>query len=350
MAFLDTTWFGNTLTQYLYFLIYIAAGIIGGKIFYWISKNIIKSFTRKTKTRLDDLLIECLERPVIFLLFAIGFYLGSTHLTLTEAGQTTFTNIFSVLVTLNVGWFIMNIMDAFIVNYLQPVASKSKNDLDDVLLPILRKTSKVIIILLTIILIVDNFGYDVTSLIAGLGLGGLAFALAAQDLLKNLFGGVAILTDKPFKIGDRVRIDEKNDGWIREIGLRSTRMETLDGTMVVIPNNIIANTVLENVSKEHSRRIKVTLGLVYDTSMAKLEQAKKIITDVVKENKDTRDDSEVSLFNFGASSLDIQVIYWIKNKDNIAGARDKINMEIKKRFEKAKIEMAYPTQTVYIKK
>jgi len=349
-GFLDTSWLGNTWLQYIEFLGAILIGVLLGKVFYWVSKNIIKGLTRRTKTRLDDLLIHAVERPIIFLLFVIGFYTGSRFLTLSDGGRNIFNNITTLLVTVNVAWFIMNILDALIVNYLKPATEKTKTDLDDTLIPIIRKALKVVIVVITFVMIIDNFGYDVTSLVAGVGLGGLAFALAAQDLLSNLFGGIAILTDKPFKLGDRIRLDEKRDGWIREIGLRTTRMETLDGTMIVIPNSKIADSILENVSKEQARKVKMTLGVTYDTSNKKLERAKQIIQEVIKENPDTKDESLVSFINFGDSALEILVIYWIKNFDNILGARDRVNTEIKKRFEKAKIEFAYPTQTVYVKK
>ncbi len=349
MAFVDTVWLGNTWLQYLEFAGIILVGVILGKISYWVVTNIILKITEKTKTKLDDLLIHSLKRPVVFLIFTLAFYFGSKVLTLTEGAQKVFGSITSILVTLNIAWFVMNILDALIVNYIAPATAKTKSDLDDTLIPIIRKALKVIIVSVTLVMIIDNFGYDVTSLIAGLGIGGLAFALAAQDLLSNLFGGIAILTDKPFRLGDRIRVDG-NDGFIREIGLRTTRMQTLDGTMIVIPNSIIAHTTLENVSKEKARKVKVTIGVTYDTSNRKLEQAKKIIAEVIKENVDTKDESLVSFYNFGDSALEILVIYWIKNFDNILGARDRVNMELKKRFEKAKIEMAFPTQTVYIKK
>ena len=347
---LDIIWFGNTLWQYLEFLGAIVGGIILGKIFYWVSKNVIEKLTEKTATKLDDIIIASLKHPVVFLLFSIGFLVGSKFLTLGAKGVQTFSNITQILITINVAWFIMNIIDAFIVHYLKPATARTKSDLDDTLIPIIRKAVKIVIVLIVVIMIVDNFGYDVTSLIAGLGLGGLAFALAAQDMLANLFGGVAILSDKPFKLGDRIRLDDKNDGFVREIGLRTTRLETLDGTMVVIPNSKMADTILENVSKEQARKIKMTIGVTYDTSNKKLTQAKQIIADVIKENQDTKDDSLISFFNFGDSALEILVIYWIRNFDNILGAKDHVNMEIKKRFEKAKIEFAYPTQVVYVKK
>ncbi len=349
-TFLDATWLGNSWLQHLEFLGLIIAGIILGKIFFWLSKNIIQKFTAKTKTRLDDLILASLKRPVVFLLFTLGFHFGSGFLTLGEKGAETFGNITSLLLTLNVAWFIMNILDALIVNYLQPATAKSKTDLDDALIPIIRKALKVVIIVIAFVMIIDNFGYDATGLVAGLGIGGLAFALAAQDLVSNLFGGVAILTDKPFKIGDYIVVDDSTKGFVREIGMRSTRIETFDKTMIIIPNSTIAHTIMENISEEPARKVKLTLGMTYETSAVKLEKAKKIIKDIVKKNVDTQDDCSITFINFGDSALEFLVMYWIKNPKNILGAKDSVNMAIKKAFDKEKIDFAYPTQTVYVKK
>jgi MscS family membrane protein len=349
MALTDFVLFGNTALQYIFFACFVVGGIIGGKILYWISANIIRKLTAKTETRLDDLLIEALERPAIFLLFVIGFRLGVEALTLGVKGQATFINITKILVIINVAWFIIKFVDAMIENYLIPAVGKSKSDLDDALLPIVRKIVNIIIIVITLILIIDNFGYDVSSLIAGLGIGGLAFALAAQDLLANFFGGLAILSDKPFKIGDRIRLDEKNDGFIREIGMRTTRMETFDGTMVIIPNRKIADSIFENISKEPARRVKAVLNLTYDTTLTKMDEAKRIIKEAVRKHKDTKEEVIVAFTHFGASSLDMTVIYWVTNTDKLFDIQDDVNRYIKRHFEKVGIEFAYPTQTLYVK-
>jgi MscS family membrane protein len=350
MSFLGNIYYGNTVAQYLFFFGSIIVAVIIGKIIAWISKGIVRTATKKTKTKLDDIIIDSLEKPLVFLLFTAGFYFGRLYLTLSERMAEIFSNAIEILLIINVTWFITSIVDALIKNYAKPLAEKTKSELDDQLLPILRKLVKIVIVIIAAIMIISKFGYDISSLLAGLGLGGLAFALAAQDMLSNIFGGIAIFTDKPFKIGDRIKLDEKNDGWVREITLRSTRLETLDGTMVVIPNSKIANSILENISKEQARKIKMTIGVEYDTSNQKMEEAKKIIEDAIRENKDTKNESLVSFFNFGDSALEFLVIYWIKNIDNLLGAKHKINMEIKKRFEKAKISMAFPTRTIHIKK
>ncbi|MBU1198584.1 MAG: mechanosensitive ion channel family protein [Nanoarchaeota archaeon] len=347
MAFLENILWGNTYSQYLILIISIILAIVIGKIFYWLSTRFIKVFTVKTKTKLDDIIIGLLEKPVVFLIIWAGLYYGLNQLTLAVKAQSTINNILMVLLALNITWLVVNLIDAFIVNYLKPKAEKTKSDLDDHLLPIIRTLVKIVIWIIVLVMMIKNFGYDVSALLTGVGLGGLAFALAAKDLLSNMFGGVAILTDKPFKIGDRVKIGS-NDGWVTQIGLRTTRIKTLDGTQLVIPNSEIANGVLENISREKARKVKLNIGVVYGTPQKKMLEAEKILKDVVKKNKSTDDDSVVSFNEFGEFSLNILLIYWIKDLNKILETKHEVNLAIKDRFEKANISMAFPTRTLHV--
>ncbi|MFH0870446.1 MAG: mechanosensitive ion channel family protein [archaeon] len=348
MFWANVLW-GNTYHQYLMLIIYIVLGVGVGKIFYFVSSKIVKVLAAKTKSQLDDILSHLLEKPIILMIILAGIYIGAHQLTLSDKAGSVFDRAMIVLFTLNISWIIINFIDAIIINYVQPMAEKTRSDLDDHLLPIIRKLVKIVLWVLAIIMIIKDFGFDVSALITGVGIGGLAFALAAQELLSNLFGGIAILSDKPFKLGDRIRIDQ-NEGWVREIGMRTTRIETLDGTQLIIPNAQIAKSILENVSREKARKVKLTVGVTYDTPTKKVIQAQKIIHDVVEDHKLTENESIAALSEFGDSSLVIMIIYWIreKNIDKFMDIRNEINLEIKEKFERAGIEMAFPTRTVHI--
>lgn len=349
LPILNEVYLGNSLLDYSIFFGIILAALIIGRIIFFISKTVLKHRAEKTKTKLDDILVAVLEKPLVFLIFIIGLIVALRTLVLSPGVEKFASNTIQILLTIDVFWFVIQFVDSMLVNYIVPMTSKSKSELDDVLVPIIRRLVKIVLVVLALIIIIDNFGYDVTSLIAGLGIGGLAFALAAKDMLANMFGGLAILTDKPFKLGDRIKI-EGHDGWVREIGLRTTRMETLDGFIMIVPNSKVADSILENVSMEDSRKVKFTIGVEYGTPQKKMIQAKKIIEEVIKKNKDTKNDSIVSFVEFADSSLNFLVIYWIKNLDSILSAKHHINMEIKKEFEKAKIEMAFPSRTIYMRK
>lgn len=344
-SFLLTQYLGNPLLAYLHALGIVALSIILGKIVYWTCKGVLRKLAKKSKTQFDDILIDILEEPLVILIVLGGVWYGTSILTLSSAITQFITNTLKILFILDVAYFIVKFLDAMILNYIVPAAAKTNTDLDDSLLPIIRKLIKFIVFAVTIIMIISNFGYDVTSIIAGLGIGGLAFALAAQDVLSNLFGGISIFSDRPFKIGDRVRISG-NDGFVEEIGMRSTRIRTLDGTRVTIPNSIVANSNIENVSDENARKIKMSIGLTYDTSDKKLQQAMTIAQSIIKENQDTDDKSIVWFDEFGDFALKVNIFYWIKNLDNIVPTKNTINLEIKKQLTKAKIDMAFPTQTL----
>lgn len=341
--------FGNSILNLLYFGAVIIGAVIAGKILYWFFKGAARKITGSTKTNIDDIIIDMMEEPAVLGIIIVGLFYALKFLTLPLSWKKYVEAGFEVLITINVIWFVSRLVDSLIEHYVVPLTGKTDTDLDDQILPIVRKLSGVLIWSIGLLFLLNNLGFEVTSLIAGLGIGGLAVAFAVKDMLSHFFGGVTILTDKPFKIGQRVRV-AGYDGIVKEIGIRSTKITTLDGTELVVPNGTIANEVIENVSREEARKIKMIIGLEYDTSVAKLEKAKKIIRDIIKKNQSTKDESKVFFTEFADSSLNITVMYWIKDQKRIFEAQDEINTAIKKEFEKAKIEMAFPTQTIYLKK
>jgi len=344
------TYFGNTIQQFLIFFAFISGSILAGKVLYYLSTGIVRKITAKTTTKFDDILIDMLEEPLVFLVFILGFYLGYQHLTLTEGAMLIFEEIAKIMLTLAGSWFILRFLDSMIVNYLIPLAQKTESDLDDHIIPLIRNLVKITIIAITVIMVIDNLGYNGTSVLAGLGIGGLAFALAAQDLLKNLFGGITIITDKPFRLGQWVDIGGQQ-GEVMEIGMRSTRLKTLTGEFVTIPNSFIAEKATINYKTYQEKTIVFTVGLVYGTSTKKLKTAKDILHKVLaSEEMVLKDTIQVNFLSFGAYSLDVETRYKVNTNDAamIRRLKDKVNMQIKEQFEKAKIEFAFPTQTVVV--
>ena len=171
-----------------------------------------------------------------------------------------------------VAWMAARFFDGLFQTYIVPLAARSQTDLDDHILPVAQKAVKTIIWTIGIVVALDNAGHNVGALLAGIGIGGLALAMAAKDTVSNVFGGFTIFVDKPFRLKDRVRA-AGHDGYVREIGLRSTRLETMAGTQVTVPSSKFSDTVVENVSKEPSRKTAVVLGLSYDTTPKQMEEA-----------------------------------------------------------------------------
>lgn len=352
MEFLNAAYFGNRLLDYILFLAIIGVSIVLGKGVYYVVRNILKKWAEKSETKLDDILIEVLDHPLVFLIFIVGLSIGYRTLTLSEGTAGFFNNLVSILLIVDIAWFIIKLVDRVLIYYIVPLTSKTETELDDVILPIVRKLARYGLIIIAAIMVLDKFGYNITSLVAGLGIGGLAVALAAKDMLGNMFGGASILTDKPFKIGDRIRFD-KVDGYVKELGLRSTKVSALDGAEIIVPNAKLADNIVENVTREKGRRIKLSLGLTYNTSNFKLKKACQLIKKVLEDHKHVGTEGfmkpDVFFDEFGAYSLNLTVIYWIQQLDKINHTKNEINFAIKKAFEEEGIEFAFPTQTIEMK-
>jgi MscS family membrane protein len=232
--------------------------------------------------------------------------------------------------------------------------TRTSSKMDDMLAPLVRKSLRVTIVVLALIQIATSLSdKPVTSLLAGLGVGGLAVALAAQDTLKNFFGSLVIFSDKPFDMGDRVIVDG-HDGTVAEVGFRSTRIRTLEGNLVTIPNGELANKTILNIGKRpHIRRI-MDIGLTYSTPPEKISRAVEIITEILDNHEGMKEEFPPRVY-FNAYkdySLNIFVIYWYHppNYWDYMAFSEKLNLEILRRFNAEGIEFAFPTQTVHLSK
>ncbi len=336
----------NTVGQWAISMAIIVGTLVAAKIVYWVFGRIMKKLTSKTKTRLDDLMVDMLEEPIVLVITIAGVWFAFNRLSFPEKIQEWINTVYWVIITLTVAWLIARLVDALIKEYIVPLTRKTEGDLDDQIIPIMRKAIRATIWILGIVIALNNAGYNIGALLAGLGIGGLALAMAAKDTVANIFGGITIFTDKPFKINDRVKIGGF-DGTITEIGIRSTRLKTLENRIVTIPNSKFSDGMVENVSSEPHRKVVLKLGLTYDTTAEKIQNGMKALQAIVDENNSLEDNSVISFTEFGDFALGILFIYYIKKDDDIMGNQTVVNMEIKKRFETLGIDMAFPTQTIY---
>ena len=325
---------------------FILFSFIIGKVAYWIVGNCIKKVTEKTKTNLDDLLIELVERPVVTAFMVSGIYFSISLLELPELVTKIFSRSYSFVIALLGAWLISRFFEAFHRSYLVKFAEKTDSELDDQLMPIIRKGVNSIIWITAIIIGLNNAGYDVGAMIAGLGIGGLALAMASKDTVANVFGGFTIFTDQPFKLNDRIQI-AGYDGTVQEVGIRSTRIKTLDGRMVTMPNAKFADAPVENVTAEPSRKIVLNLGLTYDTNHDEMQKGMDILKEIAEKHPHTEENILVGFNGFGDFSLNIIFIYYISKDGDILQTQTDINMEILKRFGEEKLDFAFPTQTLY---
>ena len=344
--FFAKEFYHNTVGDWALALVIIVGTLIAAKALYWVIGRIVKKLTAKTKTKLDDIMVDMLEEPIVLIVTIIGVWFAIGRLSFPEKIMEWINNLYMVMIVLTITWLLARLIDAIIKEYVVPITKKTKGDFDDQIIPIIRKAIRVAIWVMGIIIALNNAGYNVGALLAGLGIGGIALAMAAKDTVANFFGGITIFTDKPFTINDRVKINGF-DGTITEIGIRSTRLKTLENRIVTIPNSKFTDGMVENVSSEPHRKVVLKLGLVYETTASKIQNGMKALQTIVDENEDLEENTVISFNEFGDFSLGILFIYYIKKGADIMGVQTNVNMEVKRRFEEFDIEMAFPTQTVY---
>ncbi len=351
--FLVKTFYGNTIAQWSLASVLILLSVVAGKILYWLSGNYLKKLTEKTETELDDILVDMAEEPVILagVLTAIWFAIGV--LTLPTIVTLWVYRIFYILIVINVAWLITRTVDSLIECYLVPIAAKTESDLDDMLIPIVRNTFKTLVWVLSIIIGLNNAGYNVGAILTGLGIGGLAVAMAARDTLSNVFGGATILITRPFKIGDRIEVGDTN-GWVKSIGLRSTLISDFYGHMITVPNKIFTESNIKNIDARSCYYINMKLRLKFDTTYDKITEAMEILEQITRDNELIVDNYWVGLDTIGEYSIDINYWYGVKiwqsdEKDSIpdwytklALGKSQVNLEIIKRFESSGIKLAFP--------
>lgn len=347
----DTVYLGNTLLQYIIFVSIVLASFILGKTIYYLFKNHVTRFTQKTATRIDDILLKIMQGPLVLALVVVGLIAGVQILTIPPDLEVFIETVLSVIISLTVIWFVIRLVDVVVDEYMHPFAAKTETQLDEQLIPVVKKVLRALILIFGVITIISNFGYDITALITGLGIGGIAIALAAQETLGNMFGGVTLFMDRPFAIGDRVKVGDVY-GDVVDIGMRSSKIQNLDNNVVIIPNSILSKSIVENYVRP-SRKIKqkFVIGVTYDTLPNKVEEAIEIIKNAVKSTEGvTKDEPLVWFTEFAESSLNLTCIYWLKSLDYWGTSKNELNMKILKELNKAKIDIAFPTRTVHLEK
>lgn len=343
---LAKSFYGNTVGEWATALLIIVAALVVGKALFWVFSKILRKLTSRTDTKLDDIVLDMIEEPIVFAVAVVGIWFGLGRLHLPEKVDGWIWNGIQFLIVLSVTWLIARLLNSLFTMFLAPLAEKSENDLDDQLLPVVRKGTTFTVWALGIIVALNNAGYDVAAVLAGLGIGGIALAMAAKDTVSNVFGGFTIFTDRPFTINDRIKVGGY-DGSVSEIGIRSTRLRTLSGTLVTIPNSTFSATAVENVSEEPSRKVSLNLGLTYDTTPESMESAMKLLREITSANPNLEENVTVGFNRFGDSALNIMMIYYITKGADIVETQTAVNMEILRRFAAEKLEFAFPTQTLY---
>jgi MscS family membrane protein len=340
---------GIPLWQYVASLIYIFLAFYVSKALDAFITGRVKKWAEKTTTKLDDLLVQVLRGPVKIIAFVILLHIGMRVYSWPEALADFFSKGLKIIVAVSVTYVLLKAVDVLLGLWRDRTATPENEQFSKQLLPLIGKTLKVFVVIVAALVTSQNLGFNVTGLIASLSIGGLAVGLAAQDTLANLFGAVAVLVDKPFKVGDRIQLDAL-DGTVESIGFRSTRVRNLDGHLVTVPNKTMGNATITNVTARPNIKTVMNVGLTYDTPPVKIRRALEILEEVYQRHPKTSD-FVMSFNKFESSSLNILVVHWWGDTDfkaYLAGIQE-MNLKLKERFDAERIEFAFPTQTLYVK-
>ena len=290
-----------------------------------------------------------LRRPLLLMLGALTLAIGFPILDFDQDVEDVvaiFANFASTFAAVLVGF---RIVDAA-ADYWKQLAAETSSKLDDQLVPLARTTGKIFVGAIGAVFILQNLDVNITSLIAGLGLGGLAVALAAQDTLKNLLGGATILADKPFQVGDWVIVGDI-EGTVEQVGFRSTRVRTFADSLITVPNARMTDTAVDNMGHRTWRRYYTTVGIAYHTDPDRIQAFVEGIRAIVRANQNMRHDYYiVELHSFGASALNIIVYTFIgaSNWNQELRTRHVFNLDIIRLANELQVEFAFPTQTLHI--
>ena len=345
----DNTFLEQPLWKYAASLVYIAlafgvAWLIDSIVNVWLKRWA----SRKPATQ-GDWLLDLLRGPVKVVVFIIFLNVGLNIFEWPERAQLLLSHAFIVVVACAVTYVVLKLVDLLIGLWRQRMATTQDKVFADQLLPLLSKFGKVLIVIIAGLLTADNLNIRIGSALAGLSIGGLALGLAAQDTVANLFGAVAIFLDKPFNLGDRIKILTV-DGTVESIGLRSTRVRNLEGHHVTIPNKTMGNEIITNITRRPSIKTEMNFGLTYDTPAAKVQRATAILQEILGTHPRTGD-LIISFNRFADSALNILVVHNWNGSDPKAHFADlqTLNLKIKERFDAEKIDFAFPSQTIYLK-
>ncbi len=340
---------GQPLWKYGASLIYILLAFYGSKLLDHLVNRWLKRLTQTTETKLDDLLLELLHGPVKVVAFVVFLHIGLNVFAWPPGAKVWLSRLLILVVAGSLTYVGVKLVDLLIGLWRERPVNERDRAFRQQLIPVASKSAKAFIVVMAVLLTASNLGVNISSVLASLSIGGLALGLAAQDSLANFFGAVTVYLDRPFHLGDRVKIDSV-DGTVEAIGLRSTRIRNLDGFLVAIPNKIVGTSIITNISLRQTIKTEINLSLTYDTEPARVVRATEILQEIYGGNPNTSD-LVVGFNKFGDSALNLLVVHFWKGTDYKAYIADlqRMNLQVKERFDAEGLIFAFPSQTVYHK-
>jgi small-conductance mechanosensitive channel len=306
----------------------------------------LEKVARVTATPLDDAFIKVAQRTRQWLIFGVTLFVGTRYLELPDRVETVLQTVATLAAFMQIGLWASAGVDFWLNRYRERTLASDAGAATSI--AALGFIGRVLLWSVVLLLALDNLGIDVTALIAGLGVGGIAVALAVQNILGDLFASLSIVVDKPFVIGDFVVVDEYS-GTVEYVGLKTTRIRSLSGEQIVFSNGDLLKARIRNYKRMYERRIVFHFGVLYQTSPDQVEKIPRLVTEIVGAQELARLD-RVHFFRFGDSSLDFEVVYWMKDPDygKYMNTQQAINLALMRAFAKESIGFAYPTRSLFV--
>ncbi len=344
---LQQTFFNNRILDYLVSLSIVVIGIIAIRIFKTIILIRLKKWAKRSATTLDDLLIRIIEKKLLPIVYLGLIYISIQFLILNPPLEKIIETLGLILLTI----FVVRLLLTVAIYVLETYWEKKEEDASKKLVfRVIHTILKVVFWGLAVIIVLDNFGVKITTLIAGLGIGGVAIALASQAILKDLFSYFIIFFDRPFEIGDFIIVGDYL-GVVEHIGIKTTRLSSLGGEQLIFSNTDLTDSRVRNYKRMAKRRVVFKLGVTYQTTLQQSKEIPEIVSNIIKNVKETIFD-RAHFFSYGDFSLIYEVVYYVIGSDynKYMDIQQEINFKIKEEFEKRGIDFAYPTQTLFLTK
>jgi len=341
----------NIQNIYLKAFVIFFGFFICAEILVFILKKIVMKLASKTKTDVDDRLIAAVTRPLSIIIILIGLKLALISIYTKDILDRIFAGeVINTIIIIIITFIFIRVFDIIIESWGKAFAKKTKSDMDDQLLSLFHRFSRIIIVIIAVLFVLQAWGIQIGPLLAGLGIGGIAIAFALQSSLANIFGGISIILDKSVKVGDILKIDDKTSGTVLDVGLRSTKVRTWDNELVIVPNGKMADAQLHNmVQPDPKVRATVEFGVVYGSDHKKV---KKIVLSAISKIGHVLKDPEprVMFISMGDFSLNFRAYFWVDEFAKRFATKEEATCAIYDALNKAKIGIPFPTSTVYIKK
>jgi MscS family membrane protein len=333
---------GEPLWKYLASLIYILLAFCAARLVDFVARVWLKKFTARTETLLDDMLLDLLHGPVRMLTFVIFLDLGLTIFEWSERAKLVLSKALILIVACSLTYLAVKVTTLLLDVWKRRTTREADRKFDDQLFSVIRRSLVAFIIVVAVLVTAQNLGVNITAVITSLSIGGLAVGLAAQDTLGNLFGAVAVFVDKPFRVGDQIKIDGA-EGKVEAVGMRSTRVRNSDGQLVTVPNKTMGNAIITNLTD--CPNIKTTMDLVLAQSLPadKVKQALALLKEIYGGHPMTADLS-INFNRFVTQGININIVHWWRGTDNqqyLAGIQQ-MNLAVKERFDAEGITLAEP--------